>query len=252
MFLMKYKEKQKNLGSSETMNKKNEMMDRSVINNDVREFLRTEQRQLSGHLHKIQTEAKENRNPVIPHETVSFFIWLLGQLQPEQILEVGMHIGFSAGVFAEYTDAQIQTIERNGEMIPRAEANFEVLGVADRVKILEGQAEEWLGKLPAASFDFIFMDSAKAKYYDFFSDCMRVLKKGGVLAVDDVLQGGTILEDESEIPRRVRKIHRKLNAFLDVVLTHEALTATIVPLGDGLLLITKDEEFDFSFMKNED
>lgn len=238
--------------SSEKMNKKNEMMDRPVINHDVRDFLRTNQQQLSGHLKDIQTEANENRNPVIPHETVSFFMWLLGQLQPKNILEVGMHIGFSAGVFAEYTDAQIQTIERNGEMIPRAEANFEALGISDRVKILEGQAEEWLEKLPAKEFDFIFMDSAKAKYYDFFPDCMRVLKEGGVLAVDDVLQGGTILHEESEIPRRVRKIHRKLNAFLDVVLTHEALTATILPIGDGLLLIKKNEDFDFTFMKNDE
>lgn len=233
------------------MRKKNEMMDRPVINNDIREFLRTDQKQLSGHLKAMQAEAAENRNPVIPHETVSFFIWLMGQLKPEQILEVGMHIGFSAGVFAQYSDAHIQTIERNREMIPRAEANFETLGIADRVKILEGQAEEWLAELPAETFDFIFMDSAKAKYYDFFPDCMRVLKKGGVLAVDDVLQGGTILQPEEEIPRRVRKIHRKLNAFLDVVLTHDALTATILPLGDGLLLITKDENADFSFMTEE-
>lgn len=231
------------------MYKKNEMMDRPVINDDVRDYLRTAQKQLDGGLKDLQDTASENRNPVIPHETVSYLIWMLEQLQPKDILEVGMHIGFSASVFAEYTDANIQTIERNEEMIPRAQANFEQFGIADRVKILEGQAEDWLEKLPADHFDFIFMDSAKSKYYDFFSDCMRVLKKGGVLAVDDVLQGGTITQPSEEIPRRVRTIHRKLNAFLDVVLDHEALTSTILPLGDGLLLITKKEDYDFSFMK---
>lgn len=233
------------------MYKKNEMMDRPVINEDVRKFLRTKQKQLTGHLKTIQDEATENRNPVIPHETVSYLIWMLEQMQPKEILEVGMHIGFSASVFAEHTDANIQTIERNDEMIPRAQANFEALNISDRVKILEGQAEEWLEKLPADYFDFIFMDSAKAKYYDFFPDCMRVLKTGGVLAVDDVLQGGTILQPTEEIPRRVRKIHKKLNAFLEVVLNHEALTTTLLPLGDGLLLITKNEDYDFSFMKSE-
>lgn len=233
------------------MYRKNEMMDRPVINEDVRQFLRTEQKQLTGHLKAIQDEAAENRNPVIPHETVSYLIWMLEQMQPKEILEVGMHIGFSASVFAQHTKANIQTIERNDEMIPRAQANFEALKIADRVKILEGQAEDWLAELPADHFDFIFMDSAKAKYYDFFPDCMRVLKTGGVLAVDDVLQGGTILLPREEIPRRVRKIHKKLNAFLDVVLDHEALTSTILPLGDGLLLITKNEDYDFSFMKAE-
>ncbi len=231
------------------MRKKNEMMDRPVINDGVREFLRTDQRQLTGHLRELQRAANENRNPVIPHETVSYFIWLLDQLDPQDILEVGTHIGFSASVFAEYSAANIQTIERNTELAERAQKNFEDFGIADRVKILEGQAEDWLAELPEAFFDFIFMDSAKAKYYDFFPDCMRILKKNGVLAVDDVLQGGTILQDSKDIPRRVRTIHRKLNAFLDVVLDHPALISTILPIGDGLLLITKKEEFDFNFMK---
>ncbi len=233
------------------MHKRNEMMDRPVINNDVREFLRTEQKQLNGHLKDLQDTARENRNPVIPHETVSYFIWLLDQMKPKEILEVGAAIGFSASVFAEYSDARIQTIERNPEMIEQAEANFEKFGISNRIKLLEGQAEDWLAKLPADTFDLIFMDSAKAKYYDFFPDCMRILKMGGVLAVDDVLQGGTILQPTEEIPRRVRKIHKKLNAFLDVVLDHPALISTILPIGDGLLLITKKEEADFSFMKAE-
>jgi predicted O-methyltransferase YrrM len=231
--------------------KKNEMMDRPVINNDVREFLRTGQKQLQGHLKDLQRLANENRNPVIPHETVSYFIWMLDQMQPKEILEVGTHFGFSASIFAEYSKANIQTIERNPEMVERARKNFKEAGIADRVKILDGQAEDWLAKLPADTIDFIFMDSAKAKYYDFFPDCMRVLKEGGVLAVDDVLQGGTILQPTEEIPKRVRKIHKKLNAFLDVVLDHPTLISTILPLGDGLLLITKKEEYDFSFMKED-
>lgn len=230
------------------MPKKNEMMDRPVINNDVREFLRTDQKQLKGHLKDLQRFANENRNPVIPHETVTYFIWLLDQMQPKEILEVGTHIGFSASVFAEHSNANIQTIERNPEMVKRAQANFEEFGIADRVKILDGQAEDWLEKLPADTIDLIFMDSAKAKYYDFFPDCMRVLKEGGVLAVDDVLQGGTILQETEEIPRRVRKIHKKLNAFLDVVMDHPSLISTILPLGDGLLLITKKDNTDFSFV----
>lgn len=233
------------------MHKKNEMMDRPVINHDVREFLRKDQKQLQGHLKNLQSVANENRNPVIPHETVSYFIWLLDQIKPEEILEVGTHIGFSASVFAEYSKANIQTIERNPEMVKRARANFEEFDIADRVKVLEGQAEDWLEKLPKASIDLIFMDSAKAKYYDFFPNCMRILKEDGVLAVDDVLQGGTILQPTEDIPRRVRKIHKKLNAFLDIVLDHPALISTILPIGDGLLLITKKENYDFSFMNKE-
>ena len=111
------------------MVKRNEMMDRPVIDNNVREFLRKDQRQLTGHLKELQDIASERRNPVIPHETVSYFIWLLDQLKPKEILEVGTAIGFSASIFAEYTDANIKTIERNPEMIERAKANFSDFGL---------------------------------------------------------------------------------------------------------------------------
>lgn len=235
------------------MHKRNEMMDRPVIDSNVRDFLRTAQKQLNGKLGEIQREATEKRMPIIPHETVTFFIWLFNQTQPKDILEIGTAIGFSATLMAQHMHPQghVTSIERNPEMLEKAQANVEALEIQEKVTLLEGQAGEWLKKLETDSFDFIFMDSAKAKYYDFFPNCMRVLRKNGVLAVDDVLQGGTILKEDEEIPRRRRKIHRKLNAFLDVVLDHPNLEVTLLPLGDGLLLITKKEPYDFSFMLDE-
>lgn len=235
------------------MRKLNEMMDRPVINSDVRDYLRTEQKQLSGRLGTIQKEANEKRVPVIPHETVAFFNWLLPLLQPKNVVEVGTAIGFSAALLSEniHPEGHVSTIERNPDMIEKAKKNFKDLGLEDKITLLEGQAEDKLKTFDDESIDFIFMDSAKAKYYDFFPDCIRILKKGGVLAVDDVLQGGTILEEDKDIPRRRRKIHRKLNDFLEVVLDHPALDSTILPLGDGLLMITKKEEADFDFMRPE-
>lgn len=73
-------------------------------------------------------------------------------------------------------------------------------------------------------------------------NALRVLKKGGVLMVDDIFQGGTILLSDEEIPRGKRAIHRKLNEFLRVVMEHPDLTSTLLPLGDGVILITKEAE----------
>lgn len=231
--------------------KLNEMMDRPVINKDVRNYLRENLKPLSGELHNIQMDANAKRVPIIPHETVVFFKWFLGQVQPQKILEIGTAIGFSSALFAESIskEGSVYTIERNPDMIEKANYNLEKLNLKEKVKILEGQAEEWLDRLQGEKFDFIFMDSAKAKYFPFFPKCMRVLKMGGVLAIDDVLQGGTILEDDQDIPRRRRKIHRMLNKLLEVVLDHPALETSLIPVGDGLLLITKKEDYDFSFME---
>lgn len=233
------------------MHKLNEMMDRPVIHDRVRNYLRTNQKQLEGKLGDIERWANENRVPVIPHETVVFFKWLLPLLQPKQVLEVGTAIGFSAALISDIigSEGHVSTIERNPDMIEKAKANFKSLNLEDKVTLMEGQANEWLEKIKTETMDFIFMDSAKAKYYDFFPDCYRILKKGGVLAVDDVLQGGTILDDEKDVPKRRRKIHKKLNAFLDVILDHPDIDATILPIGDGLLLITKNGDADFEFMR---
>ncbi|MDN6836850.1 MAG: O-methyltransferase, partial [Lactococcus lactis] len=87
-----------------------------------------------------------------------------------------------------------------------------------------------------------FMDSAKSKYIEFLPECLRLLKKEGVLMVDDIFQGGTILQAEKEIPRGKRGIHKKLNQFLDVINQHPDLTSSLIPLGDGVALITKEAE----------
>lgn len=235
------------------MDKRNEMMDKPVIDKGVRDYLRSSQKQLSGQLGELEAWANERRVPIIPHETVTFFNWLLPVLKPKEILEIGTAIGFSAALMVQTlsSDCHVTTIERNPDMIEKAKTTFEKMGIENNVSLLEGQASDWLEKITDDSIDFIFMDSAKAKYYDFFPHCYRVLKQGGVLAIDDVLQGGTILDEESEVPRRRRKIHRKLNEFLDIVLDHPAFESSIIPLGDGLLLITKREQADFSFMLPE-
>lgn len=229
--------------------KQNEMMDRPVINNDVREFLRTAQKPLPGILGEIEKDANERRVPIIPHETVAFLNVLLGQIKPKQILEIGTAIGFSSSLMAQHIGegGQVTTIDRYEKMINEAKQNYEKQGITDKVTLLEGDAAEVLPTLEGP-YDMIFMDSAKAKYYDFLPECMRLLKVGGLLIVDDVLQGGTILEPKENIPRRVRTIHRKLNLFLDVVMNHPSLDSSILPLGDGLLLIAKQDDTDFSYL----
>ena len=243
------KGKEIEMENKEVKTARNEMMDRPVVKREIVDFLRKEQKPLSGKLGEIEREANEKGVPIIPHETVVFLSLLLGQIKPEKILEIGAAIGFSSSLMAQYVgeSGHVTTIDRFDVMIEKARKNYEALGLTDKVTLLEGQAADILPDLKGP-YDFIFMDSAKSKYYDFFPECMRLLKVGGMLVVDDVLQGGTILLPKEDIPKRSRAIHRKLNLFLDVVMKHPALESSIVPLGDGLLMIVKKEEYDFSYL----
>lgn len=228
---------------------RNEMMYRPVVDKEVVEFLRKEQKPLKGRLGEIERQANVDGVPIIPHETVVFLDLLLGQIKPKQILEIGAAIGFSSSLMAQHVgdEGHVTTIDRYDVMIQKAKKNYEELGLTDKVTLLEGQAADILATLEGP-YDFIFMDSAKSKYYDFFPECMRLLKKGGMLIVDDVLQGGTILAPKEDIPKNRRTIHRKLNAFLEVVMQHPSLESSIVPLGDGLLMVVKQDDTDFSYM----
>ena len=136
------------------------------------------------------------------------------------------------------SQGHLTTIDRYPLMYERAKENFKHLALEERITLLEGDAADILPTL-SGPYDVIFMDSAKAKYVEFFPECMRLLKVGGVLLIDDVLQGGTVLDDESTIPKRVRKIHRKLNELFEVVYA-SSHRASLIPLGDGLLLVRKE------------
>lgn len=222
---------------------RNEMMYRPVVKPELVAFLRNEQKQLSGELGQIEKEANENEVPIIPHETVVFMQFLLGQIKPKQVLEIGTALGFSSSLMAQYVgeDGHVTTIDRFDVMIRKAKKTYERLGLEDRVTLLEGQAADILPEL-TGPYDFIFMDSAKSKYIEFLPECLRLLKKGGVLMVDDIFQGGTVLDPIEEIPRNRRTIHRKLKRFLDVINSHSDLTTSLVPLGDGIALITKEAD----------
>lgn len=221
----------------------NEMMHRPIVMQKVLDFMRNDQSRFEGGLGELEDYANERGIPVIPHETAKFIDFFTATIQPKHILEIGTAIGFSASLMAQHlqTDGHLTTIDRYEKMYERAKENFKKLGLDDRITLIEGDAADVLPTLEG-KFDLIFMDSAKAKYIEFYPECMRLLRQGGVLIIDDVFQGGTVLDDESEIPKRVRKIHRKLNELLDTVLQDPHNRSTLVPLGDGLLMVRKESE----------
>lgn len=219
----------------------NEMMHRPIVMQKVVDFMREGQLGFEGGLGELEAFANENGIPVIPHETAKFIDFFTATLKPKYILEIGTAVGFSASLMAQHMqeDGHLTTIDRYEKMYERAKANFKKLGLDDRITVIEGDAVDVLPTLDG-EFDLIFMDSAKAKYIEFYPECMRLLRHGGVLIIDDVFQGGTVLDDESEIPKRVRKIHRKLNELFDTVLNDKTNRSTLVPLGDGLLMVRKE------------
>lgn len=230
---------------AENKPRQNEMMDRPIVEDRVLDFLRHGQARFADPIDAIEREANERRVPIIPHETAVFLDFLLGIFGPEEILEIGTAIGYSASVMVYgHPERHVDTIDRYDVMIAEAHENFAALGLTEQVTQLEGDAADILPTL-SKTYDFIFMDSAKQKYFSFFPYCMDVLRVGGVLMIDDIFQAGTVFAPKEAIPRRVKNIHKKLNWLLDTAIAHPHLRVSAVPLGDGILLVQKLDDYDF-------
>lgn len=220
----------------------NPMMRRPVVKPEIVDFMRTEQKQLTGFLSDIARFAHDENIPIIPHETVVYFQFLLQTMQPKNILEIGTAIGFSALLMAQASPhATVTTIERNPEMAGIAKQNLAKYDVRHQVKLIEGDAIDVLANL-TETYDFAFMDSAKSKYIVFLPEILKKLSVGGVVVIDDVFQGGDVTSPLSDIKRGQRAIYRGLHQLFDATLANPELTATLLPLGDGLLMLRKNVE----------
>ena len=189
------------------------------------------------YLNELERYAKKTNVPIIRTEMQSLLKFLLAMKEPKEILEVGTAIGFSALLMSEYgpKDCHITTIEKYEKRIPLARENFKKAGKENSITLLEGDAMDILQTLEG-TYDFIFMDAAKGQYINFLPDILRLLKVGGLLISDNVLQDGDIIESRFAVTRRNRTIHARMREYLYELKHHEALETVILPVGDGVTI----------------
>lgn len=191
-------------------------------------------------LEQLEKQAISDGVPVIRREMQSFLKFLLAAVRPVRILEVGTAVGFSALLMCEYNpvSCEIITIENYEKRIPVARENFRKAGREKQIILLEGDAAKVLKTLDEP-FDFIFMDAAKGQYLHFLPDVLRLLKSGGVLVSDNVLQEGDIIESRYAVERRNRTIYKRMREYLYDLKHNNELVTSLIPLGDGVALSTK-------------
>lgn len=191
-------------------------------------------------LEEIEQEALDANVPIIRKETQSFLKVLLQIHRPMRILEAGTAVGFSALLMNAYAPegCHITTIENYEKRIPIARENFRRARKEEAITLVEGDALEVMKGLEGP-FDLIFMDAAKGQYIHYMPEAVRLLRKGGLLVSDNVLQDGDILESRFAVERRNRTIHSRMREYLYELKHDERLLTSIVPLGDGIALSVK-------------
>ncbi len=186
-------------------------------------------------LDSLEEKAKEDRIPIIRKETQAFLRFLLSSRKVGSILEIGTATGFSAIFMAEYSgdDTRITTIENYEKRIIEAEENIAASGLSHKIKLLKGDAKKLLPEIKD-SFDFIFIDAAKAQYPYYLKEAKRLINPGGIIAADNCLKDGDILESRYAVERRDRTIHKRMREFLRDITSDPDLVSLVLPIGDGV------------------
>lgn len=174
--------------------------------------------------------------PVVDDDAARFLQLILRMKKPENILEIGTSIGFSATSMAltarEY-GGKITTIEFDRTAAEQAKINFGRSGVDDIIQIKFGDACQIVPGFSDDSFDLIFQDVDKRLYPVLLKDCIRILKTGGILIADDALFQAMELDPKwKDQVEPIRDFNRLIAAAPN-------LESTLLPIGDGMIVAVK-------------
>ena len=173
----------------------------------------------------------------IAPEQGAFMTLLVRAIGARRALELGTFTGYSAICIARGLGegGTLVACDLNGDWTRVAERYFAEAGVADRVDLRLGPALETLRELPADQpFDFAFIDADKAEYPEYYEECLRLLRPGGLMMLDNVLRGGRVLDDDDEDPRTVAT--REVN---DRAIADERVDVAMLGVADGITLALK-------------
>lgn len=183
----------------------------------------------------VKEKALENHIPIIMDDTLEKIEEILKEEKPKRILEIGTAVGYSATMFAKYTDEDciIDTIEIDEERAKEAKENIEKIGVANRINIMVGNAVDILPTI-SQEYDIVFIDAAKGKYPVFLENAIRLIKNDGLILADNILYKGYVMSDYNKHKQRTAVRH--LREYIQEITENEKLESEILEIGDGLAI----------------
>lgn len=207
----------------------------------ITEYLRKKTVHNDAFMHELEAYAEENSVPIVEPETARFLSVICRAAKPRKILEVGCAIGYSSILMAKATgaDCEIATLECDENMVKTARENIKKAGYSEKISVIEADAKDYLSYIDDDEvFDIIFLDGPKAHYIYMLDECVRLLKKGGMIISDNVLYKG-MTADDNHVVRRKITIVKRLRRYIDMLMGHKELETAILPLGDGVTVSVK-------------
>lgn len=186
------------------------------------------------------TRALPDATMQIGPEQGQFMALLVKLIGARRCIEVGTFTGYSSLVVALAlpADGTIVSCDINPQTTAIAQQFWREAGVAERIDLRLQPAAKTLAELLAAGgaggYDFAFIDADKTAYRSYYDNLIRLIRPGGLIAVDNTLWDGEVANPRSNDANTVA-----LRAFNDHVLRDEQVDMSLVPIGDGLTLLRK-------------
>jgi len=218
------------------------MAHRSLLPQAVDDYLRTEVARETPVLQRLRAET--SRLPMGGMQIGADQGMLLGFLArligARNAIEVGTFTGYSALSVASalVPGGRLVCCDISEEWTAIARRYWAEAGVADRIELHLQPAQLTLGELlrnnGEGSFDFAFIDADKTGYDGYYESCLALLRRGGLIAIDNVLWSGTIADPADQKPDTVAL--RNLTAKIR---DDSRVDACLLTVGDGVLLARK-------------
>lgn len=193
---------------------------------------------IDGEIIAMRKAAKAQGIPVILDESLNMLLLSVKMCKPKKILEIGTAVGMSGVCMLQAApDARLVTVEQDEYSYATAKQNFSKFGVETRVRAILSDAGDVV-RCYEPYFDFIFLDGAKARYYDYLPDLKRLISKGGVLFADNVLFRGLV--ESEKVPHGDMTIVRNMRAFIDDLVADKNYSVSLLDIGDGVLIAYKN------------
>ena len=165
----------------------------------------------------------------------SLLSFLLRSIKAKSVLEFGTFTGYSALCMAEHLpdDGLVITLDINPETVEIAKDYWKNSAHGHKIQSILGPALETVKTLER-SFDFIFIDADKVNYLDYLKASLKVLSPKGIIAIDNVLWSGKVLDQKGQ--DRDTLAIQKINDFIS---ENSDLYGTLLPIRDGIFLVQK-------------
>lgn len=204
----------------------------------IEEYLEQHTTPMDEVLHELYRETHLHAmNPRMASGPVQgrFLQFLCQLMQPKKVLEIGTFTGFATICMARGmgSDGLLTTIEANEEYEGIIRKYLAKAAVADRVRLIIGDAKEVIPTLEGG-FDLVFIDADKISYPSYYDLVIEKLNPGGVILADNVLWEGKVLNVGTK-----ERDTKAIQAFNDKVQNDPRVENVLLPLRDGLMMIRK-------------